>query len=113
MDVLLSVLGMLTIVVLMLVAAHYVTRWVAGRGAIGGAVGQEDFRVVRQLSLGRDARLALVRIGKRCVLLGITPNAVSLLLELTEEEAERWEEKDASPPPSFLEALRENLAKKK
>ncbi len=114
----LPLLGMLAVVVLILAAAHYTTKWIALHGTPGlaAARGDEKFRVLRVVSLGKDGQAALLQAGDRCLLLGVTPGSVTLLRELDEEEAARWiggETADAAAPPSFLEALQRNWSKKK
>lgn len=114
----LTLLGMLLAVAGVLALAYVVTRWVGRHGAprpnAGG--GSERFQVLRQLSLGQNERLALVRVGERCLLLGVSPGGVTLLRELTEEEAASWLPRDGAPepaPPSFWEAVKKNLPQRK
>lgn len=108
----LTLVGMLAVVALILAAAYYATRWIGSHG-VPGPVGSGDFQILRQLSLGRDARLLLLRAGKQYLLLGVTPSAVTLLRELTEEEAQAWDGTERHAPPSFMEALRQSMEKKK
>lgn len=118
MENVLPLLGMLAMVALILVAAHYTTKWIALHGTSGLTVarGDERFRVLRVVSLGKDGQAALLQAGDRCLLLGVTPNSVTLLRELDEAEAAQWisgETAEAAAPPSFLEALQRNWSKKK
>lgn len=119
-----SLLGMLAIVILVLILAYWVTRWIGTFSAkatgvrtraIGASAGAgEDFRVLGQLSLGRGERLMLVRLADRCYLLGVTAGSVTLLKELAGEEAEAWlAEQETGAPPNFLDVLKENLRKRK
>lgn len=113
-----SLIGMLLTVVIVLVLAYWVTRLVAQKGMPGWAgspAGGEKLRVLWQLSLGKSERLVLVQLDRRCLLLGVTSGGISVLTELTEEEAAAWLQKkgEAPQPPSFLDILRENLPKKK
>ena len=111
-----SLVGMLLTTVAVLALAYLVTRWVAQRGTSGlpGPAGQ-DLKVLWQVSLGKAERLVLVRLDQRCLLLGVTSGGISLLAELTEEEAAKWLQKreEIARQPSFLEVLRDNLPKKK
>ena len=117
-DELLPLLGMLTAVAAILVLAYLFTRYVAGRGGLSGfapAAGGK-LRFLDQLSLGKDQKLAVVQAGERFLLLGVTPSGISLLTELTPEEAALWRQEDghARPaPPSFKEALMDQLKKRK
>lgn len=121
-DSLWSPLWMLFVVVLILVLAYWAAKWVGsysgktpgGRLRIGG--GTEKFRVLSQISLGRDQRLLLVRLQERCYLLGVSSGEITLLKELDADEAGEWlaePEKTAAVPPSFVDVLKENLWKKK
>ncbi len=111
-----TLLGALVVVIGVLVLAWWVTRLVASWGAggfPGGArAGQGGLKLLGQLPLGRNERLVLVRCGEKCLLLGVTERSVTLLRELTAEEAAQWLAEEAGqPPPSFLEALKKNLTK--
>ncbi len=114
----LTLLGMLLAVAGVLALAFLVTRWIGKHGApsLSAGGGDERFRVLRQLSLGQNERLALVRVGERCLLLGVSSGGVTLLCELTEEEAASWLPKDGAQepaPPSFWEAVKKNLPQRK
>ena len=52
-------------------------------------------RVLERLPVGRDQALLVVEAANRHFLLGSSPSGLSLLAELTEEEAALW----TSPPP--------------
>lgn len=108
----LSLLWMVVCVVAIIGLAYWVTKYVAGRGGLG-AFGPlkagEGLELLAQLPLGRDQRLAVVRAGERCLLLGVTAAGITLLAELTEEEAAQWRDRGDSAKkretPSFREAL--------
>ena len=113
---LLSRVWMLVCVLAVIVLAWLFTRYVAGRGGIIGASGgSERFRVLARLSLGREQSTVLVKAGEKYLLLGVTPSGITLLKELTPEEAEAVYAlpPDQPPPPSFGEALRTVLKQKK
>ncbi len=115
----LTLLGMLVAVAAVLVLAWATTRWIAKRGMGGrfaAGPGSGRFHVLRQLNLGQGERLVLVRLGERCLLLGVTQRRISLLHELSETEAEEWlseTEGESAAPPSFWEALQKNLSRRK
>lgn len=110
-------LGMLAAVAVILVLAWLFTRHLAGR-----APGMSRFfpdrdgklRVLERLPLGREQFLAVVRAGETYLLLGVTASRVSLLRELSAEEAAAWTQAAQGAPPAepgapvpFREALRE------
>lgn len=114
----LSLLGMLLTVVLVLFLAYWCTRFIAQRGLPGwakGSGGADKLQLLWQMSLGKNERLVLVRLGGRCLLLGVTGGGINLIMELTEEEASAWLQKPeaAAQQPSFLDILRDSLPKKK
>lgn len=111
-----SLLGMLVTVILILLLAYWVTRFIGQKGLwAGGGQNGGEMQVLWQLSLGKGERLVLVRLHKRCLLLGVSGGGITVLTELTEEEAALWLRKQGEAPqaPSFLEILRENLPKRK
>ena len=114
---LVSVMWLLICVVVIIVLAYLFTRYIAGRGlgAMGLSGGSEQFKVLCRLSLGREQSAALVQAGERYLLLGVTPSQVSLLAELTAEDARALcaPKPDQPAPPSFGEALRTVLKQKK
>ena len=117
-DSLFSLIWLLICVLVVIVLAYLFTRYVAGRG--GGMAGlsgaSERFKVLSRLSLGREQGVMLVKAGEKFLLLGVTPAGITLLKELTQEEADAIcppPDPDLPPPPSFGEALRTVLKQKK
>lgn len=111
----LTLLWMLLAVAAVLALAYWATRLISTRG-IGGVMSGGsggDFCVLRQIVVGRNERLLLVRLRERCLLLGVTAGGISLLLELEPEEADDWLKPGPGAAPSFLDILRENFKKKK
>lgn len=113
---LLSLLWVLICVVAIIVLAYLFTRYVAGRGSLGGISGGNGrFKVLARLSLGREQSVALVQAGERYLLLGVTASDIQLLKELTKEEADALcsPPPDQPQPPSFRESLRIVLQQRK
>ena len=111
-----SLIWLLVCVLVVVVLAWLFTRYVAGRGGmIGVSGGSERFKVLSRLPLGREQSAVLVKAGEKYLLLGVTPSEISLLRELTAEEAEAVYAlpPDQPAPPSFGEALRSVLKQKK
>lgn len=114
----LSLLGMLAATAVILVLAYFATRWVGRSGLSGpvGTLGDPRLQILRRLRVGRNEELVLVRLHERCLLLGVTAGGITLLQELTAEEAAEWlSERDKAPDgqPSFLEALQKSWSKRK
>ena len=117
-DNILSLLWLLICVLAIVVLAYLFTKYVAGRsgGFPGTGSGMDRFKVLARLSLGREQSLALVQAGERWLLLGVTSTGISLVAELSEEEAQALTARSdpgQPAPPSFGEALRTVLKQKK
>lgn len=95
-----SFLWLIVCVVLIVGLAYWFTRYVAGRGAFGALPGGRRMEVLDRLALGRDQSVILARVGGRYLLLGAGTAGVTLLAELTEEEAASWR-----PPPAEQEKM--------
>ena len=102
-----SFLWMLACVVLIIGLAYWFTKYVAGRGALGAFSGGRRMEVLARLPLGRDQSVVLARVGERYLLLGAGTAGVTLLAELTGEEAAAWKapETAAEGKPGFQEAF--------
>ena len=117
MQSLLSLLWMLLCVVAIIVLAYLFTRHVVGRGGLvrGMSGGNGQFKVLARLSLGKEQAAELIQAGERYFLLGVASSGVSLLADLSQEEAEALYQPptDQPPPPNFRESLRTVLQQKK
>ena len=116
-DNILSLMWVLVCVLVIIVLAYLFTKYVAGKGGLlGPGGGTDQFKVLTRLSLGREQSLALVQAGERYFLLGVTSAQVTLVSELSQEEAQALYPSPSDPgaaPPSFSEALRTVLKQKK
>lgn len=117
-DNILSLMWVLVCVLVIIVLAYLFTKYVAGKGVglLGAGGGTDRFKVLARLSLGREQSLALVQAGERYFLLGVASTGVSLVSELSREEAQALYPSPSEPgaaPPSFSEALRTVLKQKK
>ena len=112
----LSLLWALLVTALVLVLAYWFTRRVVGRMAAGGLVQGRHITVLEQISVGKDQKLLLVRMGSHLYVLAAAPGGITLLRELSEEEAGPWLAVDQQPPPAtdnFAQALRRVLEQRK
>lgn len=116
----LSVLWVLVCTVAVLALCYYVTRRLTRLPALsryaGGIPREGRLEVLARVPLGKDQSLVVAAVGKRCFLLGCAAGSVSLLTELTEEEAAAWtalrEEKNSTEQRSFRDAMSELLKQK-
>lgn len=118
-DEITSLLGMLLAVIVILALAWWVTSLIARQGLAGwaGVSGfaknkPDELCVLRQIPVSRSERLVLVRLHNRCLLLGAAQGGVSLLAELTEEEAQPWLEQTAEAGASDFRRLMRMSTKK-
>ncbi|MDE6455767.1 MAG: flagellar biosynthetic protein FliO [Dysosmobacter sp.] len=101
-----SLLWMLVCVVLVIGLAYWFTKYAAGRGALGAVSRGRRMEILDRLVLGRDQSLILARVGERYLLLGAGTAGVSLLAELSGEEAAAWKPPEAAEGrPGFKEAF--------
>ena len=116
----LSVLWVLVCTVAVLALCYYVMRRLTRLPALsryaGGIPREGRLEVLARVPLGKDQSLVVAAVGKRCVLLGCAAGSVSLLTELTEEEAAAWmtrrEEKNSTEQRPFRDAMSELLKQK-
>ena len=95
-----TLLGMLAAVVVILLLAWLFTRYLAGRapGTMRFSRSREgQLELLERLPLGREQYLAAVRTGDTILLLGVTGSQITLLRELSAEEASAWTEHTAPP----------------
>ena len=101
-----SFLWLIICVVLVMGLAYWFTRYVAGRGALRGFQPGRQMEALDQLPLGRDQSVVGARVGERYLLLGAGTAGVTLLAELTAEEAAAWRPPEtAGEKPGFREAF--------
>ncbi len=80
-----SILGGVIFIILIFVAAYYVTKLV-GKGYMGMGAAAKEMTVIDKLVLGHDRFLLIVRIGEKTLLLGVTPQHIETLAELEGEQ---------------------------
>jgi flagellar biogenesis protein FliO len=101
MDAVLSLLWVVICVVVILALAYWVTKYVALHGRTGvcdKAGNGGELVLLSRLVLGKDQQLAVVKAGERCYLLAVTATQITLLTELTPEEAASWQSAHDAPP---------------
>ncbi|MEA4934022.1 MAG: flagellar biosynthetic protein FliO [Lawsonibacter sp.] len=113
-----SLIGVLLSILLILLLAYLFTKYVVGRSTLGISAVKKpsgELCVLSQLSVGRGEQLVLVKLHARCLLLAVTSTEISVLTELSQEEAEPWlcSSDSAAQSLHFLDILRDSIAKKK
>lgn len=119
-----TLLGMLAAVVVILLLAWLFTRYLAGRtpGAMRFFRNRAGrLQMLERMPLGREQYLAVIRMGEKYLLLGVTGSQITLLRELSAEETSAWTEEETGIPPDggpgapmpFRDALQEILKQRK
>lgn len=116
-----SLLGMLIAIVVVIGLAYWFTRYIVGKGRIPAlsmmSRRDEKLSVLAQTQIGKDQRLAVVQAGERYLLVGVTAQNISLLSELTAEEAAYWlpknENEGDGQTPTFKQAFTDALRNRK
>lgn len=101
----LALLGMLGAVLLVTGLAYGFTRFVLGRSFSSPGSRKSRMQVVDGISLGKDQKVVLLRAGERYYLLGAGSQNISLLRELSPEEAEPWKDREIPAASGFMEIL--------
>lgn len=77
----------------------------------------DQLLVLAQTPIGKDQRLAVIRAGTRYFVVGITAQNISMLAELSEDEAALWQEsrsgKEHVQAPAFHQAFMDAFQKRK
>lgn len=118
----LELMGVLLTIIAILVLAYLATRYMSklkfgGFKMTGGGSGH--MKILDQLSVGQDMRILLVQAGTRYLLLSAAASGISLLKELSDEEAALWlcepEEQTVASAnnPSFRDSFLETLKQRR
>lgn len=67
--------------------------------------GQAGMQVIERITLGMRSSLCLVRVGKRYLVVGVTPTQVELIAEIDGEDLE-FAEHEAALVPDFARMLK-------
>ncbi|MDL2224984.1 flagellar biosynthetic protein FliO [Eubacteriales bacterium OttesenSCG-928-M02] len=75
-----SLFYVIAMLLLIFVAAYFVTKFVGGRSKMGMSQGRlRRMRIVETLPMGRDRNIVLVEVGGKYCLLGVTGQNINLL----------------------------------
>jgi len=79
-----SMIGVFFLMILVFVGAYYATRFIGKHNSMQGSSSRE-MRVIDRLTLGRDQHLLIVEAGDKVLLLGVSPQRIDNLAELSKE----------------------------
>lgn len=85
MEGMLTAVGTLIVVVLILYLTFVVTKYVAGKGSLMKGVSSANMRVIDKVNVGRDRTIAIMTVGEKAYLVGITQSNINLLAELDDD----------------------------
>ena len=111
---------MILVVVIVIGGAYLFTRYVVGGRnfrSFGLSQQREKLRVLAQTRIGKDQFLTVAQAGPKYLLLGVTPQSISMLAELSREEAAQWlpdpDGGEGSKTPDFRTAFFDTLQQRK
>jgi flagellar biogenesis protein FliO len=87
-------------------------KWLNKKFRFGGPYGvAKGIKVVEYINVAQDKQLIIVRAGKKIMLLGVTPGAVTKICDLDEEDLETLPA-EASAETGFLSGFKKVFAEK-
>ena len=103
-----TMIGSFILIILVLFAAWYATRWYARR--MGPSIGGRSIRVVDRANLANNAAIVIAEICGRYYLFGVSERQVSLIQELPDFQEEHPPEQNASFQKLFQKLVAGKLA---
>lgn len=94
--------------------AFFAAKWLNRRFNIGGfgLSEQRTVKIIECVSIAQDKQLMIVSVGRKNMLLGVTPNTVSKICDLDEEDLPP-KSGDIPPETTFMQSLKKAFAEKK
>lgn len=96
--------------------AFYAQRWLHKRFNSGSfGMGQKAVKIVECVSIAQDKQLMIVTAGRKNMLIGVTPNAVTKICDLDEEDLPPEESSDTPAAPygsAFMKSLKKAFSEK-
>ena len=80
----LQLLGLLIILILILVATYYVTKWIAKSGAIQNQA--KNIKVIETFKIAPNKYIQIIQLGDRYYSIAVTKDQVTFLTALDEEQ---------------------------
>lgn len=93
--------------------AFYASRWL-NKHFNGG--GRKMIKIIECTGVAPDKQLMIVEVGNKCMLIGVTPNAVNKICDLDREDVELYESGDTVPAvpaeSGFMRSLKRAFAER-
>ena len=80
----LRVIGTFIVAALIIYASYLASKYI-GKG-LGRGTGSRYMRLIDQITLGQDRHMAIVQIGGKYLLVGVTSGQINVLSEVQDEE---------------------------
>lgn len=108
-------ISMVLSVALICLLAYFVTRKLDTTGTLSGMQNRSNtkIKVYERMVLGPNKSLMIVKICERWLVLGVSNENISLIVELTEEQAKAFTDNDKKTAPSgFMDIFSKMLDNK-
>ncbi|MCH5193180.1 MAG: flagellar biosynthetic protein FliO [Oscillospiraceae bacterium] len=98
----------------LMILGFYAARWLNKRFNIGGfsTSGQRTVKIIEYTGIAQDKQLMIVSVGKKIMLLGVTPTSVNKICDLDEEDLAVPDGEDAESGSGFMQSLKKAFAEK-
>lgn len=93
--------------------AFYAQRWLHkhfNAGVFG--TGQRTVKIIECVSIAQDKQLMIVTAGRKNMLIGVTPNAVTKICDLDEEDLPPAESSDVPVESEFMKSFKKVFSEK-
>ncbi len=105
----LSLIAMLVIFVLILVAVHYTTKWMAKSGNIQS--GTKNIQVIETYRIAPNKYVQIIKVGTKYIAIAVGKEEISPLTELDESELQLTKAADMENP-SFAKVFKSMITRK-
>lgn len=105
-----ALLGIIGLMFLAFYAARRLNKYFNG-GGFGGS-GQRAVSIIECTAIAPDKQLMIIKVGKRTMLIGVTPNAVSKLCDLDEEDVYLPLDETVPAESGFMRNLKKAFAER-
>ena len=91
----------------------YAYKWLNKHRMSGGfGYNNRSIKIVEYLSIAQDKQLMIVTVGNKKMLLGVTPNAVTKVCDLDDEDIVSYESESEGEESGFMKTLKKAFAEK-
>lgn len=91
----------------------YAYKWLNKQRMSGGfGYNNRSIKIVEYVSIAQDKQLMIVTVGSKKMLLGVTPNAVTKVCDLDDEDIAVYESESEDEESGFMKTLKKAFAEK-